>query len=380
MAQNTRTHALYIHWPFCRKKCPYCDFNSHVRETVDEPAWHHALLAELNWYADQADTRPISSIFFGGGTPSLMPPTIAEALINQAEKHFGFTHDCEITLEANPTSAEMAKLSDLRQAGVNRLSLGVQSLDDNALAFLGREHSAAEAMQAFDSVGKLFDRYSFDLIYALPDQTLLEWEQELKRGLNHAGDHLSLYQLTIEQGTQFYHHHQSGKLVMPEESLLADFYDLTQSIMDAHQMPAYEISNHAKVAQKARHNVHIWRGGSYLGIGPGAHGRMETANGDRHATYNLRSPEAWLEAVKSGGHGNEIMRNLPQDERREERILMGLRLREGLRLSPENWPATYLEALVNEGLIHTNPSRIIPTAQGRMVLNSLTAGLVEHLS
>ncbi len=375
MSENT-SHALYIHWPFCKKKCPYCDFNSHVREEVDESAWHKALLAELRWYHEKAAKRPLSSIFFGGGTPSLMPPSIAEALIAEAEKLFGFTPDIEITLEANPTSTENAKLQDLRSAGVNRLSTGIQSLKPEALEFLGREHSAEEALEALEMAARIFPRYSFDLIYALPNQTLNDWEKELQQALTYAGDHLSLYQLTIEAGTQFFHHHKSGKLVMPEEELTAEFYETTQAIMETRHMPAYEISNHAKAGGEAKHNVHIWRGQSYLGIGPGAHGRMEAADGNCYATYNLRSPESWLAQEH---HGNEIFEVVDELSHREEKILMGLRLREGLKIDTTLWPIVYLEALKEERLITFDAKQLIPTAQGRMVLNQLTQGLVDKL-
>ena len=375
MSKNA-SHALYIHWPFCKKKCPYCDFNSHVREVVDESAWHDALLAELRWYHDKADKRPLSSIFFGGGTPSLMPPSIAEALILEAEKLFGFAPDIEITLEANPTSTENAKLQDLRSAGVNRLSTGIQSLHPQALKFLGREHSVDEALQALEMAARIFPRYSFDLSYALPDQRLSDWETELQQALTYAGDHLSLYQLTIEAGTQFFHHHKSGKLIMPEEELAAEFYEATQAIMEAHHMPAYEISNHAKAGGNAKHNVHIWRGRSYLGIGPGAHGRMDAADGNCYATYNLRSPEAW---IAQESHGNEVMEKVNASDRQQEQILMGLRLRAGLQIDTSRWPTTYLEALREEGLIEFNTQQLIPTKNGRMVLNRLTEGLVENL-
>ena len=371
------SHALYIHWPFCKKKCPYCDFNSHVRDTVDEAAWHKALLQELRWYHAQAAKRPISSIFFGGGTPSLMPPFIAQALIDEAQKLFGFTDQVEITLEANPTSTENAKLKDLRNAGVNRLSTGIQSLRPEALKFLGREHNVEEALQALDMAANIFDRFSFDLIYALPDQTVANWEAELQEALAYAGDHLSLYQLTIEQGTQFFHHHQSGKLIMPKESLLAEFYEATQSIMEANAMPAYEISNHAVKDGGAKHNIHIWRGGSYIGVGPGAHGRMDKQDSSRVATRNYRSPEKWL---AQQNHGNEASEALSHSDILQERTLMGLRLREGLKLESSYWPTPYLEALKHEGLIDYDASTLTPTAHGRLVLNALTEGLVSHMT
>lgn len=373
------SHALYIHWPFCLKKCPYCDFNSHVRDNVDAQSWHKAMLDELRWYHSQADKLPISSIFFGGGTPSLMPPHIAEDLICEAEKLFGFSDNIEITLEANPTSTENAKLKDLHNAGVNRLSLGIQSLRPEALKFLGREHSVDEALQALEMAANIFPRYSFDLIYALPEQKLSDWQQELKQALSYAGEHLSLYQLTIEQGTQFFHHHQSGKLVMPESEICAEFYELTQTIMQTANMPAYEISNHAKTGFEARHNTHIWRGHSYIGIGAGAHGRMNNANGKCYATSNLRSPEKWLAQVEHKSHGNELMQEVNRDERTLENIMMGLRLTEGLSINTKLWNSNYLEALHNEGLIEYNENKITATQKGRLILNQLTSGLLQNL-
>ena len=375
---DNASHALYIHWPFCKKKCPYCDFNSHVRADVDEYAWHESMLAELRWYHEQASAMPISSIFFGGGTPSLMPPSIAGALIAEAGKLFGFTDNIEITLESNPTSTENAKLQDLRSAGVNRLSMGIQSLRPEALQFLGREHNVDEALQALEMARSIFSRYSFDLIYALPEQKLSDWQHELEQALTYAGDHLSLYQLTIEQGTQFFYHHKSGKLVMPESDICAEFYDLTQDIMQAANMPAYEISNHAKPGGQARHNMHIWRGGSYVGVGPGAHGRMQAANGKYYATSNLRSPEKWLAQVAQNSHANELMQAVNKAERLAENIMMGLRLREGLQISTEHWSINYLEALHDEGLIEYSSENIRATARGRLVLNQLISGLLEN--
>jgi oxygen-independent coproporphyrinogen-3 oxidase len=379
MDVNT-SHALYIHWPFCKKKCPYCDFNSHVRKEIDEAAWEKALLSELSWTLDKAEKRPVSSIFFGGGTPSLMPPRIAEKLIEKAEYEFGLIENCEITLEANPTSVENQKLQVLREAGINRISIGVQSFKAEALQFLGREHSAEEALEAISLATNLFDRFSFDLIYALPEQSLKSWEEELRYALSLAGDHLSLYQLTIEPGTQFFHHHQSGKIHIPEASLAADFYQLTQQTMEAARMPAYEISNHAKPGQGSRHNIHIWRGGSYLGIGPGAHGRPDCKNGQRAASYSLRSPEKWLAHVAKKGHGNESFIILEGEEKQIERILMELRLTDGLQMESSHWPKSYLEALQEEGLITFTSRSITPTMKGNLLLNRLTHGLIDNFT
>ncbi len=366
--------ALYIHWPFCKAKCPYCDFNSHVREAVAQEEWRNAMLAELRWYAGQLDAKQrLGSIFFGGGTPSLMPEQTVAMLISEAERLFGFAPDIEITLEANPTSVESGKFRGYASGGVNRLSLGIQSLTPRHLQFLGREHSAEEAHAAIALASDIFQRFSFDLIYAIYDQTIEQWRKELAEALKISGNHLSLYQLTIEEGTKFYHLHQAGKLpvLSPDES--AAYYEATQEMMEAAGMPAYEISNHARPGQESRHNLTYWRGGEYIGIGPGAHGRIKS-EGARQATTNLRSPEKWLEQVQRLGHGQESALKLTQQEVREEKILMGIRLREGLPLMP--WPQTLLKALQEEGLVALTDTHLIPTAKGRLVLN----GLVEKLA
>lgn len=385
--------SLYIHWPFCKSKCPYCDFNSHVREQVDQTAWHEALLRELRWYADQVRVRPLESIFFGGGTPSLMPPATVEALLQEAETLFGFTDGIEITLEANPTSVEVANFAALVRAGVNRFSLGVQSFEAEQLAFLGREHSADEAKQAIELAAKHAKRYSFDLIYALPGQTLTQWERQLQEALPLAGSHLSLYQLTIEPGTQFAHHHKAGRFVMPEETMAADFYHMTQRLMEQAGLPAYEVSNHAAVGEASRHNVNYWRGGEYIGIGPGAHGRIRTVDAERMATYHLRSPEKWLAQIQEKGHGQQEVAMLSPLEQMEESVLMGLRLCEGLSVDwlpsayaaasfTEIWQPSYLEKLAAEGLIESDEGwrTLRPTMEGRLLLSSLTGALATQLS
>lgn len=271
--------ALYIHWPFCKAKCPYCDFNSHVREGVDVARWQSAMLRELATMAAWMPDAKLSSIFFGGGTPSLMPPQLVGALIEQAEKLLGFEDGIEMTLEANPTSVEAAKFQGFRDAGVNRVSLGVQSLRAENLRFLGREHSADEALKAVDLARGLFDRYSFDLIYALPNQSAAAWETELREALAYAGEHLSLYQLTIEPNTAFHHdYHVKKQFALPKDTLARELFLLTQEVMEGAGMPAYEISNHARAGQESRHNLTYWRGGAYLGVGAGAHGRIFSAN------------------------------------------------------------------------------------------------------
>ena len=298
--------ALYIHWPFCKAKCPYCDFNSHVREGVDQARWRRALLAELATMAAwlPEGTR-LSSIFFGGGTPSLMPPQTVAALIDAAGEHFTRTPDCEITLEANPTSAEAARFAAFAEAGVNRVSLGVQSLDDKALQFLGRQHSAREALGAVALAQRQFHRVSFDLIYALPNQSAEHWKSELSAALTHAGSHLSLYQLTIEPNTAFYHdYHVKDSFRLPKDELSESLFLTTQEMMDAAGLPAYEISNHAAAGEASRHNLTYWRGGAYLGVGPGAHGRVKASVIPDLSESGVRTPVTSLgSGIQSGRRG-----------------------------------------------------------------------------
>ncbi len=338
------------------------------------------MLRELRYWHARAPEPTITSIFFGGGTPSLMEAATVAALIAEADQLWGLDAACEITLEANPTSVEAAKFRDLRAAGVNRVSLGVQSLQAEALSFLGREHNAEEALAAITLAASIFPRYSFDLIYALPGQTLAEWEAQLRRALTHARGHLSLYQLTIEENTAFHHaYHVAKTFVMPEDSLAADLYALTQSVMGEAGLPAYEISNHAAPGQESRHNLAYWRSDSYIGIGPGAHGRVDLAAGDRHATRNLKSPERWLASAQTYGHGVEEELPLTIPERAEEKILMGLRLAEGFplaRLRPDEaaylqdlWRDQRLDRLSAQGMLHITPTHLHATARGQLLLN-----------
>jgi oxygen-independent coproporphyrinogen-3 oxidase len=317
--------ALYVHWPFCVTKCPYCDFNSHVRETVDEAAWQAALLADLAFEAARLPGRRLGSIFFGGGTPSLMPPATVAAIIDAATTHWTPTADIEITLEANPSSVEAGRFAGFAAAGVGRLSLGVHALDDAALKLLGRPHDVAAALAALDVAQANFDRVSFDLIYDRPGMTRELWQAELARALGFGTSHLSLYQLTIEPGTRFAALHARGQLVMPDEDTSADLFALTQAQTAAAGLPAYEISNHARPGHESRHNLTYWRYGDYAGIGPGAHGR-------RHGTATLRrkKPEQWLASVTEAGHGMESETALTLLERATEALVMGLRLAEGL--------------------------------------------------
>jgi len=317
--------ALYIHWPFCARKCPYCDFNSHVRDEVDHERWQAALLADMAFEADVAGGEPLDSVFFGGGTPSLMPPALVTALLAEAEKRWGFAPGIEITLEANPSSVEAARFADLAAAGVNRVSLGVQALDDAALRFLGRLHDADEALAALDVAQRQFGRVSFDLIYARPGQTEAAWQAELARALTFGTGHLSLYQLTIEPGTRFATLVREGQLTPLDEDTCADLFAMTRAMTAAAGLPAYEISNHARAGEQSRHNLTYWRYGDYVGIGPGAHGRC-----GGKATVRHRKPENWLDAVAARGHGIAELRDLGRREQASEALLMGLRLGEGV--------------------------------------------------
>lgn len=369
--------ALYIHWPFCRSKCPYCDFNSHVREGVAQEEWRAALLAEMAHMAARTPGRRITSIFFGGGTPSLMPPATVAALIEGAQRHWGLDAGVEITLEANPTSAEAASFAGFRAAGVNRVSLGVQALNAADLAFLGRHHSAGEALRAVALAADIFPRYSFDLIYARPGQSLHAWEAELTSALAHARGHLSLYQLTIEENTAFHHaYHVRRDFALPADDLSADLYRLTQDCMEAAGLPAYEVSNHAAPGQESRHNLAYWRGGEYAGIGPGAHGRLNVG-GERVATQTLKSPERWLEAVQRAGHGVEVWQPLLPREAQEEQLMMHLRLNAGFpRAQMPFLQEARIAKLQADGLLADVPGLIKPTPQGMLLLNYVTAELL----
>ncbi len=320
--------ALYIHWPFCAKKCPYCDFNSHVRDTVDSPAWQAALIADMRAEAEAAGGERLTSIFFGGGTPSLMPPRLVDALLAEAERSWGFAPEIEITLEANPSSVETAAFADLAAAGINRVSLGVQSLEDATLKWLGRLHGSAEALEALETARMHFGRVNFDLIYALPGQTPEQWGGQLERALGFGTSHLSLYQLTIEPGTRFATDVRLGRFEPLDDDEAADLYTLTQEMTAAADRPAYEISNHARPGEESRHNLTYWRYRDYAGIGPGAHGRR---NG--FATTRHRKPENYLSAVSQKGHGIAEQRALSPREQASEALVMGLRLAEGVDLA-----------------------------------------------
>lgn len=377
---------LYIHWPFCQSKCPYCDFNSHVAERIDQKRWLQAYLAEIDRAGRDTAGLRLRSVFFGGGTPSLMDPDTVFAILDRIRATWAVSNDWEVTLEANPGSVETGKFRAFRAAGVNRLSMGVQALNDADLKRLGRLHTAADAIAAFDIARDCYDRVSFDLIYARQDQSPEEWAQELTRALDMAIDHLSLYQLTIEDGTAFGDRHARGGLKgLPDEDRSAALYEITQDLCDAAGLPAYEVSNHSKDGAQSVHNLIYWRGGDYAGVGPGAHGRL-TLDGRRWATEALKQPAEWLDAVEKRGTGE-----LPRDEitslaRAQEYVLMSMRLAEGLdttrleAISGFALPPAAIEELSALNLIVTGSGRIRATPQGRMILNSVIRRLTEDLS
>lgn len=375
-----------MHWPFCRSKCPYCDFNSHVRDAVDQERWRRALLTELDYFAARTGPRPLASIFFGGGTPSLMPPETAAAIIDRAKQLFPAAPDVEVTLEANPTSVEAGRFAAFRQGGINRVSLGIQSLDPVALKFLGRQHSAEEAIAAIELAHRHFDRVSFDLIYARPGHTAEAWAAELNQALALAGDHLSLYQLTIEANTGFAGAVKRGEWTPLDDDIAAGLFETTQETLEARGMPAYEVSNHARPGSESRHNLVYWRYGDYIGIGPGAHGRI-VIDGEGHATAQVKKPEAWLEGVDTLGHGSDGDLTLGPEDRAEEALMMGLRLSEGidkarfrartgLALDDICDPAGKKQ-LLDGGMIVEDSATIRATPAGRRVLNAVLARLLR---
>lgn len=396
-AGNSRPAALavYIHWPFCLSKCPYCDFNSHVRETIDAAAWQRAYLNQIRACAARTGPRRVTSLYFGGGTPSLMPPETAAAIIEAVAEAWTLERDAEITLEANPAAVDRARFAGFAAAGVNRVSIGVQSFDDRDLQFLGRNHSAADARRALRLARRHFGRFSFDLIYALPEQTAADWGTRLRDALAGAGDHLSLYQLTIEPGTAFHAQWQRGDLATPDDDTAGALYETTQEAMDAAGLPAYEISNHARPGAESRHNLAYWRYGDYAGIGPGAHGRL-TVGGVRHATRQHRAPEVWLErALRAGDplaaeQGSTVVSGA---DAVVEAVMMGLRTAEGVPLArlaalsddpegvPEDvWAALDRDAiarLAEAGLLADEPDRLRATPAGRQRLNAVLAAILR---
>jgi putative oxygen-independent coproporphyrinogen III oxidase len=376
--------AVYIHWPFCRSKCPYCDFNSHVRDSVDAGRWTRALLADLDHQAGLAPGGEVGSVFFGGGTPSLMPPETVAALLEAVCSHWAVAPDLEVTLEANPNSAEADRFRAFAAAGVNRLSLGVQALDPAALRLLGRRHDRAEAIAAIEHAREIFPRFSFDLIYARPGQSIAAWRRELDEALSIAGEHLSLYQLTIESGTAFATAVRLGELVLPEEEIAVALFEMTQDRLAAHGLPAYEISNHARPGAECRHNLAYWRYQDYVGIGPGAHGRL-TRGGAKCATRQHRLPERWLTAVETAGTGLEETTPIDRETAIEEMLMMGLRLVEGVSRTQLEKAASQeiatlfgrnLAPLIEGGFLTLDRERLAATTAGRQRLDAVLAALL----
>jgi len=383
-AGATEPLAVYIHWPFCRSKCPYCDFNSHVRERVDAARWTRALLSDLDHQAALVPGREVGSVFFGGGTPSLMPPETVAALLERVRSRWTVTPDLEVTLEANPNSAEAARFRAFAAAGVNRLSLGVQALDPAALRLLGRAHDRDEAIAAIKLAGATFPRFSFDLIYARPGQSIAAWQDELDEALTLAGSHLSLYQLTIEPGTAFATLARRGELALPDEETAAAMFETTQDRLATAGLPPYEISNHARPGAECRHNLAYWRYHDYAGIGPGAHGRL-TRNGGKFATRQYRLPEKWLAAVEAAGTGIEETAAIDRETAIEEMLIMGLRLVEGIpRARLENTACQHVEMLfgdnlaplIDGGFLTLDGECLGATQAGRQRLNVVLAALL----
>jgi putative oxygen-independent coproporphyrinogen III oxidase len=380
-AAATEPFGVYVHWPFCKAKCPYCDFNSHVRHRpVDQAAFAAALGREIARFAELAPGRIVTSIFFGGGTPSLMEPSTVGTVLDAIAGHWTVAGDVETSLEANPTSVEAANFAAYRAAGINRVSLGVQALDDDALRLLGRQHSAAEAVDAFAVARAHFDRVSFDLIYARPRQTVEAWSGELSRAVALAIDHLSLYQLTIEPGTRFADLHRTGALVVPGDDHARDLWDVTQEVCAAAGLPAYEVSNHARPGAECRHNLLYWRYGEYAGVGPGAHARIADGD-DRLALATERNPEAWLDLVDRCGHGVVSTERLTLADQADEMLLMGLRLVEGIdpdryrRLAGRPLDRDALAALEEGGLVETAGAGLRVSPSGRPLLNAVISAL-----
>ncbi len=373
---------VYLHWPFCAAKCPYCDFNSHVRHhAVDQQLYVAAFLKEMEHMRELSGSRTVTSIFIGGGTPSLMDPETVGAILDGVATRWHVPDGIEVTMEANPSSVEATRFRGYRDAGVNRVSMGVQALNDADLRFLGRLHNVEEALNAIKLAREIFPRMSFDLIYARPDQTVAAWETELKRAIDLAADHLSLYQLTIEHDTAFFKLHEAGKLQVPDGDQSALLYEATQAITADHGLPAYEVSNHARPGAESQHNLTYWRYGDYAGFGPGAHGRL-SRNGAKIATATERNPERWLTLVEAHGHGMVERETLDRDEQSDELLLMGLRLREGIdlarwqALSGRELDAKREAALLEHGFIERiGNSRIRCTPSGMLILDAVVADL-----
>ena len=383
MPSSAEAFGIYVHWPFCKAKCPYCDFNSHVRHVeVDTMAFARGLVSELQWFSQITRGRVVSSIFFGGGTPSLMPPAAVAAVLDEIAKLWRVSETVEITLEANPTSVEAENFRGYRLAGVNRVSVGVQALNEEDLKALGRQHTPDEALKAFRLALKVFPRVSFDLIYARPRQTLNAWQEELTRALGEQEGHMSLYQLTIEPGTAYFDLHAKGSLIVPDEDSATDLFEITQELTERHGLPAYEVSNHASEGQESRHNLLYWRYGEYAGVGPGAHARI--ADGEnRRAIVMEKYPETWRSKVNDQGNGIAEDALVEPRDQASEYLIMGLRIVEGIdleryeRLNGRAMDASKIAGLKSLGLIKREGSRLMATRQGRRLLNSLITELAH---
>lgn len=373
--------AIYVHWPFCESKCPYCDFNSHVGDEIDHARWQRAFDSQLTRHATETGSREVTSIFFGGGTPSLMPPKMIAAVIDGIAARWAMANDVEITAEANPGSAEVKRFKAFREAGVNRISIGVQSLNDTALRSLGRVHNSRQARAAVDAAARIMPRYSFDLIYARPGQTVTDWHDELTGALDITGEHLSIYQLTIEPGTEF---HRQG-ITAARENIAAELYEVTQEQMTAAGLPAYEISNHARPGAECRHNLVYWLGHDYLSIGPGGHGRLTTNQGVERC-QEIRDPAKWLTAVEKSGSGTQVRAVLTAGERRDELIIMGLRLSNGIEVGRfeaaagrsiyEALDMDRVAELCGAGFLRYDGDRLAATPDGRQRLNAVLERLL----
>ena len=382
------TISIYIHWPFCKSKCPYCDFNSHVKEPMDMELFEQAYFKEISYYDHILQNRVITTIFFGGGTPTLSRPQFIEKLLNFIKSRYKVAQDLEITMEANPTSVESKKFSDLRNGGINRVSIGVQSLNEKHLQFLGREHSANEALRAIEAADKYFDEYSFDMIYALPDQSIDSWSKELSHALQYCKNHLSLYQLTIEKGTPFFKMERDKSFIMPGQDLSARFYLQTEDIVKNHGLDPYEVSNYASSGSECKHNLTYWKYNDYIGIGPGAHGRIFIEN-RKYATMTYHKPEKWMKQVMSSNSMEKALQSnvaISDTEQYEEKIMMGLRMRK-IGIDKEMLhPKDYIEVkrMISMGFLeeyrNTNDNMIMirPTLQGTLLLNSVTAQLLSR--
>lgn len=378
--------AVYVHWPFCKSKCPYCDFNSHVRDKIDGDAWKNALLREIDHYAALTPGKRVTSVFFGGGTPSLMDPSLAGSVLERIATRWAIADEPEITLEANPNSSEAAHFAAFKAAGINRLSIGVQALDDAALKFLGRGHDVREAQRAIDRAAALFERFSFDLIYARPGQTVAEWQEELARALALQPPHLSLYQLTIEEGTQFQTLFARGQYKLPDEDVQEQLYDTTNAMLADAGLPPYEVSNYAKPGQESRHNLVYWRYEDYVGVGPGAHGRI-AIDGQRHATRQAKAPETWLSEVAAQGHATAESTPLEKTTQVDEAVMMGFRLTEGIDAArfervtgaalegPEALDPKRVARMIADGFLTRTQAGLAATPQGMKLLNALLAAL-----